>query len=188
MGGGDKPLIEVGGRSLFARAVAAVSDAGCAPIVAVGPTLDERALVRWVREDPPFAGPVAGIAAAMAELGMPSSSPEPEWVLLLAGDLPRVRLVVERLIDHVNAAIEASDACDAVVLTDGHPQWLAGIYRTTALRAALDALDGDVTDASCRALLCGLEIVWLTDDDGITADVDTPADLARFRAELEEEQ
>lgn len=177
MGGGTKPLVEVGGRSLFARAVEAVSDAGCAPIIAAGPVLDEHAPVRWVREEPSFTGPVAGIAAAMGEVPADGA----EWMLLLAGDLARPHQVVERLRG-------AAGAADAVVLrADGHPQWLAGMYRTDALRAALDALGGAVSDASCRALLGGLEITWLTDEDGITADIDTPADLARIRAELEEE-
>ncbi|MEJ1088706.1 NTP transferase domain-containing protein [Microbacterium sp. Mu-80] len=199
MGGGFKPLIEVGGRSLFARTLAAVSDARCSPIIAAGPVLDAQAPVQWAREHPPFTGPVAGIAAALQAL---TRGEEPEWVLLLAGDLPRVAQVVERL----DAAIRASDsgdgssdavgdsgdaatdAADAVVFrADGHPQWLAGAYRTAALRSSLDALGDAVTDASCRSLLGGLEISWLSDDDGITADIDTPADLARTRAELEEE-
>lgn len=179
MGGGYKPLLEVGGCTLFHRSVTAMSDARCAPIIAAGPLLDEDAPVHWVREDPPFAGPVAGIAAAMRAL---ATDEQPEWMLLLAGDLPHVHPVIERLV----AAVAASDNPDAVVFrADGHPQWLAGAYRTEALRAALAALGGATEDASCRALLGGLEITWLTDDDGITADIDTPADLARVRAELD---
>lgn len=184
MGGGYKPLTEIGGRSLFARTVESLSDAGCAPVIAAGPVLDEQAPVQWVREDPPFTGPVAGIATALRAL---TPGEEPEWMLLLAGDLPWAAQVVDR----VSAAIRASDSddgVDAVVFrADGHPQWLAGAYRTAALRSACDALGDAVADASCRSLLGGLEISWLPDDDGITADIDTPADLARIRAELEEE-
>lgn len=197
MGGGTKPLLEVGGETLFARAVRAVTDAGCAPIVAAGPVLDEAAPVEWVREDPPFAGPVAAIAAALARVAMPG----PQWTILLAGDLPRADRVVRRLIEAVDpdaAETDAAspdavdtvvpDAVQAVVFTaDGHPQWLAGAYRTSALRAAVARLGDDVGDASCRALLGGLEIAWLTDEDEITADIDTPADLQRLRAELEEQ-
>src|SRR5690606_33828746 len=54
MGGGSKPLLEVGGQTLFARAVHALTDAGCTPIIAAGPVLDEDAPVLWAREDPPF--------------------------------------------------------------------------------------------------------------------------------------
>lgn len=174
MGGGLKPLLEVGGRSLFSGAVAALTDAGCAPLVAVGPVLDADAIVQWVREDPPFTGPAAAIAAAVDLV--PAAGPE--WMLILAGDLPYVPQVAERLI-----AATASGAADAVVFrADGHPQWLAGVYRTKSLRAAVATLGDDVLGAPVRALLGGLEIAWLTDEDGITADIDTPADLARIRA------
>lgn len=189
MGGGTKPLLEVGGETLFARAVRAVTDAGCAPIVAAGPVLDEAAPVEWVREDPPFAGPVAAIAAALDRV----ATPGPGWTILLAGDLPRAERVVRRLIEVVDPDAATPDAAEtdavqAVVFTaDGHPQWLAGAYRTSALRAAVGRLGDDVGDASCRALLGGLEIAWLTDEDEITADIDTPADLQRLRAELEEQ-
>jgi CTP:molybdopterin cytidylyltransferase MocA len=42
---------------------------------------------------------------------------------------------------------------------------------------------GEVDDASCRALLGGLPIRWIADEDGITADIDTPDDLERARAD-----
>ena len=177
MAGAAKPLLEVGGRTLLDRTVSALTDAGCLPIIVAGPVLDDRLPVRWVREDPPFAGPVAGIAAALA--AMPE--PEPEWTLVLAGDLPHADAIVGRL------TARLADAADAVVFTaDAHPQWLAGAYRTAALRTAVGP--ADVTGASCRAVLGGLDIAWLTDEDGITADIDTPADLTRVRAALEEEQ
>lgn len=204
MGGGFKPLIEIGGTSLFARSVMTLADAGTEPIIAAGPELDEAAPVHWVREDPPFAGPVAGIAAALAALdaGISADGPAaiPEWMLVLAGDLPHVAGVVDRLLAVLTASAAGPDADadadaaagpDAHVFTaDGHPQWLAGVYRTDALRSALRALAAGGTaydDASCRSLFSGLDIAWLTDEDGITADIDTPADLVRIRAELEEE-
>lgn len=186
MGGGAKPLLEIGGSTLFARAIAALTDAGCAPITVAGPEWDAAMPVRWVREDPPFTGPVAGIAAALPQprgnAGEPTASAEPEWTLLLAGDLARVGDVVTRLI-----AASASQATDAHVFTaDGHPQWLAGIYRTAVLRDALAALAGEYAGVSCRALLGHLAISWIDDEDGTTCDIDTPEDLVRIRAELEE--
>lgn len=191
MGGGAKPLLEVGGRTLLSRALAAMTDAGCAPILAVGPELDPDPRLRWVREDPPFSGPAAAIAAAVAALahraGVDGSDDGDgaEWMLVLAGDLPHAHRVVTRL---TSAASSAPPHADAVVLTaDGHPQWLAGVYRTHALRASIRAATGELADSSCRALLGGLDITWLADEDGITADIDTPADLARTRAAFEEE-
>ncbi|PKI89740.1 molybdenum cofactor guanylyltransferase [Actinomycetales bacterium SN12] len=185
LGGGFKPLLEVGGQTLLSRSVTAATDARCAPILVVGPELDPDAPVRWVREEPPFAGPAAGIAAAVSALDDgPGDEGVPEWMLVLAGDLPHVDRVAARL---KTAACAAASGADGIVFTaGGHPQWLAGIYRTAALVAAVGAA-GELTGASCRALLGGLDITWLADEDGITADIDTPADLARVRAAFEEE-
>ncbi|WP_336644316.1 molybdenum cofactor guanylyltransferase [Microbacterium sp. USHLN186] len=182
MGGGAKPLLEVGGRTLLNRMLTALQDAGSAPIIAVGPLLDATADVRWVREDPPFTGPVAAIAAALAAL----TEPIPPWMLVLAGDLPHAARLVPTLIGATASASADDDA--AVFTAHGHPQWLAGAYRTRALREALRAQEGALDDASCRAVLGGLRIAWLSDDDGVTADIDTPADLARMRAVFEEER
>ncbi|WCD93795.1 NTP transferase domain-containing protein [Microbacterium sp. nov. GSS16] len=185
MGGGAKPLLEVGGRTLLSRAIGAMTDAGCAPIIAVGPQLDSDAPVRWAREDPPFSGPAAGIAAGVSAQSGHGDGDAPEWTLVLAGDLPHVERVTAQL---TGAATSAPSAADAVVLSaGGHPQWLAGIYRTAALRAAVRAAGDELAGLACRALLGGLDITWLADEDGITADIDTPADLARMRAAFEEE-
>lgn len=181
MGGGAKPLLEVGGRTLLNRMLAALQDAGSAPIIAVGPVLDPAPEVRWVREDPPFTGPVPAIAAALAAL----IEPIPPWMLVLAGDLPHAARLVPSLI---GATASASADDDAVVFTaGGRPQWLAGAYRSRALRAAFRAQEGALDDASCRAVLGGLRLAWLSDHDGVTADIDTPDDLARMRAVFEEE-
>lgn len=180
-GGEVKPLLRVSGQTLLAVAVTALRDAGCAPVVAVGSVLDAGTPVRWVREEPPFGGPVAAIAAGLETLSTEGAD-LPEWVILLAGDLPFAGRIVTRLVAGVRG-----EAADAVVFrADGRPQWLAGAYRTHALREALQRL-GTVADASCRDLLGALRITWLADDDGITADIDTPADLARVRAASEEE-
>src|SRR5690606_16527706 len=109
-----------------------VTDAGCAPILAVGPELDPDPRLRWVREDPPFSGPAAAIAAAVAALehragdGGSDDGDDggdgggAEWMLVLAGDLPHADRVVTRL---TSAASSAPPHADAVVLTaDGHPQ------------------------------------------------------------------
>ncbi|UJP10141.1 NTP transferase domain-containing protein [Microbacterium sp. KUDC0406] len=201
MGGGDKLLFDVGGATLFARAVHALQDAGCRPITAVGPELDAAAPVRWVREEPPYGGPVAALAAALAdghaggsghrgaaktvptaphagdERTFPSRTEvEPDWTVLLAGDLPRADDLVPRLVARI-----PENADGSVFVADGHPQWLAGIYRTSVLRGALADLGDGAAGVSCRALLGGLDLTPLPDVDGVTVDVDTPEDLARAR-------
>jgi molybdopterin-guanine dinucleotide biosynthesis protein A len=196
MGGIAKPLVSLGGVSLWERSRAALAAVGAAPVVGVGPRLEDEAGVRaaadrpgaagrdaevvWVREDPPFGGPVAGIAAALARGELAGA----EWLLLLAGDLVRPEAVVSRLGDAVRGtgiASEAEGADGIVFRADGQPQWLAGIYRTARVRGALASL-GAPEGASCRVLLGGLAIRWIPDEDGITADIDTPEDLERARA------
>lgn len=175
LGGIDKPMLALGGRTLLAAAVDALAAAGVAPTIAVGPVLDAAAPVVWVREDPPFGGPVAAVAAALPH--MPA-----EWTLLLAGDLEHPDAVVTRLI----AAIADGPDADAVVFTaEGRAQWLAGAYRTVALREVLAVVETPA-GASVRSVLGGLAIAWIVDEDGVTRDIDAPADLDRARAHLEE--
>lgn len=179
MGGIAKPLLTLEGRSLLARTVEASVEAGVGPIVAVGPMLEESDDVVWTTEEPPLGGPVAGIAAGLAR--MPA-----DRVLILAGDLARPAEVVRGLLSHRPANSADPAPADGVVFSaDGHPQWLAGLYRTASVRHALDGLDTD-RNASVRALLGGLAIEWVVDREGNTADIDSPADLARAREEIEE--
>nr|WP_091739670.1 NTP transferase domain-containing protein [Microbacterium azadirachtae] len=218
MGGAAKHLLPLGGSTPWHRTLAALADHGIAPIVAVGPAPDETApgagakgagAVTWVREEPPFGGPVAALAAALA---LPALARAEEF-LLLAGDLAHPEAVVTRLIglDPTPSASSLVADCGyepretairdqraegimpegvpegaggVVFRAEGRPQWLAGRYRVAAVRAALAAL-GEVEGASCRALLGGLPIRWIPDEDGTTTDIDTPDDLARALADAD---
>jgi len=179
VGGAQKPLFEVGGQTLLARAVAAVAHAGAQPIVVAAPALDGSLNVQWVVEDPPFGGPVAGIVAALSrtELWMP----EPEWTFLLACDLPRVDAAVARLTRDIPLL---PGSTEGVCLADAssRPQWLTGAYRTAALRSAAGALRDAGRDAPVHALLDDLAIAAIAAPDDLTADVDTWEDLDRARA------
>lgn len=70
------------------------------------------------------------------------------------------------------------------VLVDGggRRQWLCGVWRTVALRAAVVGL-GDPTDRAVRAVLGGLAVVEVVAVAGEAADVDTPGDLRALAAE-----
>ncbi|WP_336627838.1 MULTISPECIES: molybdenum cofactor guanylyltransferase [unclassified Microbacterium] len=186
MGGAAKHLLAVGGTTPWDRTLGALAANGISPVVAVGPAPADGggpapAAVTWVREDPPFGGPVAALAAALSD---PVLDDTGEF-LLLAGDLAHPEAVIARLREADPAAARTAPGGDAEALVfdaAGRPQWLAGRYRTAAVRAALAAL-GETDGASCRALLGGLPIRWIPDEDGITADIDTPDDLERARAE-----
>ena len=162
--GTDKPLLDVGGRSLLDRAADAAATVGAAALTIVGP---ESALsgveipTRWVREEPPFGGPAAAIVAALA-----ATSAAGEAARLLAADLD----------------LFPADT-DGVCLADasGRPQWLTGVYRTRALREAASALPERGRDAAVRALLDDLAVAVLRAPAHVTDDVDTWEDLQRAR-------
>jgi molybdopterin-guanine dinucleotide biosynthesis protein A len=175
--GAAKPLFDVGGRTLLAAAVTAATDAAARPITVVAPVLAEALPVAWVREDPPFTGPAAAVVAALASW---PEEDDPTWTLLLACDLPGVDAAVRRLVDDI--LLLPSDT-DGLCLADAtsRPQWLIGVYRTRALRAAASVLPDAGRDAPMRALLDDLAITVVAAGDDLTRDVDTWEDLEEAR-------
>lgn len=178
MGGVAKPLLEVGGRSLVQRAVDAV--AGCHPITIVADVLDPGIRgVEWTREEPPFGGPAAGVAAALT--GWPTTR-SPTWTFVLASDLVQPDAVVATLAAVRQQLDPASDGAH-LVDADGHAQWLAGLYRTSALRDAVAGLPDGAPGQSMRALLPGLALTPVPAPAPTTRDIDTWEDLDRARAD-----
>lgn len=174
LGGVAKPLLRHRGASLLAHALAASS--GAARIVVVGPPLLAEDLGRAVRvrEDPPFGGPVAALAAALPALTRPDA---PEWILLMAADLVEPSPAVAELL----AAAASADRAVASVLAvdrDDREQLLLGLHRAGPLRDALAGL-GRPTGASVRALLAPLSRLLVPVPAGSTDDVDEPVDLHR---------
>jgi molybdopterin-guanine dinucleotide biosynthesis protein A len=177
MGGIEKPLVEVGGRSLLQRAVDAVHD--CSPIVLVGPESPiEGGQPVWVREDPPFGGPAAAIVAAVDLVG------ENEWTFVLACDLPFAGDAVAALAQAIG--ILGADV-DGVCLADGssRPQWLTGVYRTEALREAASTLPDHGRDAPVRALIDDLAIAVVAAPRA-ARDIDTWEDLREIEEDRHE--
>lgn len=165
LSGMDKPAIEIGGRSLLARAVAAVADAS--DIVVVGPERPLDRAVTWTREDPPGTGPLAALAAGLAALG-----PADE-VVVLAADLPNVTPVTVR---RLRAALGIGGPAGAVLVDgDGRRQWLLGVWRRDALQQAIPQ---DPANKGIGRTLGALPLVEVPAEAGEAADVDTPADLA----------
>lgn len=171
MGGIQKPLLEVGGRSLLDVAVAAAREAACEPIIVVGEAVADATPIPvvWVREEPAFGGPAAAIVAALPLVTGART-------LVLACDLPGAEAAAQLL-------CATPDQGDGVCLQDqsGSSQWLAGIYRTEALRGAAARLPHSGSGASVRALLGGLDIHVLKAADELTADIDTWDDLYNAR-------
>ena len=176
LGGGDKPALIVGQRSLVASVVRAARAAGARRVVVVGPPrpwLEPGAGdLRAVREDPPGGGPVAGLRRGLAEVSA-------LWVAVLAADLPFLAG------EHLAALLAAGAAASGAVLADesGRAQWLAGCWQTVLLRQAIGGYQG----SSMRGLLAPLEPALLELAPGAGEpppwlDCDTPQDLRRARA------
>ena len=203
LGGVLKPAVEVAGRTLLSRVLDARPVARHA--VVVGPPAAQPAAVPpvtapvahtpliWALEDPPFGGPVAGLAAGLAALDAHAAletnapletnvdGPEPPvgWLLVLACDLPWGADAARLLVAAASALEKTDDRQDGVHLVDssGHAQWLAAIYRAPALRAAVARLGDRVDGASMRQLLAGLQLDGLQDEAGAGIDVDTWQDV-----------
>jgi molybdopterin-guanine dinucleotide biosynthesis protein A len=189
LGGVRKPVLPVAGRSLLGRVLTAVADARVR--VVVGPSdLPVPPGVLVTREEPAGGGPVAGAAAGLALV--PSGV---ETVALLASDLPLLDAAAVGVL-RASLASGVPDRAGAAVFVDeaGRRQSLCGVWRTAALRAALDRLvaarsgppavaDGDpLAGASMRGLLVGVrvaEVSWAGDGPPPWFDCDTDADLRR---------
>jgi molybdopterin-guanine dinucleotide biosynthesis protein A len=175
MPGADKLTLDVGGMSLLERALDAVTAAG--RVVVVGPERTVGRAVMWRREEPVGGGPVAAIAAAIEDL-------RADVVVVIAADLPYIAAAIGPLIE---AASDPAVAAACLADDSGRLNSLAGAWHTSALRAALAAID-DINGAPARALFRSGEIVAVPDPDGWGRDCDTWDDLAEARERAAQRQ
>ncbi|KFF58878.1 hypothetical protein JF66_15340 [Cryobacterium sp. MLB-32] len=172
--GAVKPAVEVAGRTLLSRVLDAQDLAQ--RVVVVGPNSARAAAgsrhTLWALEDPPFGGPVAGIAAGLTAL----ANDPADWLLVLACDLPWAADAARSL---VASLPDLPYTVDGIYLEDaqGHAQWLAGAYRPAALRAAVTRLGPRIHGASMRQLLGDLTLRSLRDEADAAHDVDTWQDV-----------
>lgn len=168
------------GRTLLERTVAAVGSARAIAVVGPMPPVPLPAGVLLAREEPPFAGPAAAVAAGLVALARHTDRVAPH-TLVLACDMPAVPHVVERLLGAVASCGEAADGFIAVD-ADGIQQPLAAVYATTALTAAASthSADGGLEGLSMRRLIGGLSLVPVHVSGGETDDVDTWEDARRL--------
>lgn len=175
VGGAGKAELQLHGQRLVDRVVAATRKAGAARVVVVGPDTAGTKADAVVREDPPFAGPLAGIAAGLKELSGETAS---KWTMVLACDLQRPVAVATALTKN----FEQRDT-DGLLLVDahGHTQWLAGIYRTAALALVCEGLGEKLINAPVRRALHQLRLAQVAVDDETSSDIDTPQALESAR-------
>ncbi|PTL74467.1 molybdopterin-guanine dinucleotide biosynthesis protein [Rathayibacter caricis DSM 15933] len=167
--GAAKPLLVHRGTTLLATALVAVDGAERIVVAGPGSLRSATGSTLLVQEEPPFGGPVAGLAAALPLLERPDS---PEWVLVLAADLVAPSAAVGRLIEE--AARSDADSVLAVD-ADGRAQQLLGVHRRASLVSALRRL-GAADGASVRALLADREVALVEVPAGSADDIDDPGD------------
>jgi molybdopterin-guanine dinucleotide biosynthesis protein A len=174
MGGVDKASIEVDGVTLLERTLAAVMAAGEVVVVGSEQVPTSRP-VTWTREEPPGGGPAAGLLAGLSCFVRP-----PQVVAVTAVDMPRLNAGT---IARLTWAVEASPDVDAAVLRDagGRRQWLAAVYRWSALQAARPADLAAEHGLPMHRLVAALRVVEVAAVGEEARDVDTLADLAALR-------
>lgn len=164
--GSDKTRADLRGVTVLDALLSSLPSAWV--VLCVGPERPTtRAGVRWTREDPPGGGPVAGLAAALAEVATPVT-------VLLGGDMPYAGPVAVELA----AALPDVPDADAVAGVDGEGrvQPLLAAYRTAALRAALPE---EPAGTPLRRLLDRLRVHGVAVPAHASQDIDTPEDLER---------
>ena len=175
-GGSNKLGLRRDGRSLLSYAVEAVSGAG--RVIVVGPPAAEIVDPRiiWCREDPPFAGPVAAIAAALAHV-------EADVVIVLAGDQPAAAPAVPALLKNLAGRGESDDlnivqlSAAVLVDVDGVRQPLTAAYRTSWLAAVTSNAP---LGTGMRSLIRLIDVAEVVDRWQAATDIDTEADATRL--------
>jgi molybdopterin-guanine dinucleotide biosynthesis protein A len=171
LSGQDKPGLVVGGSTLLERVLAAA--AGAERRVVVGPrrvlAAGPGAPVDWRQDDPPGGGPVAAIATGLTAISTP-------FVAVLAADLP---FLTDRELELLRRGAEPP-ATDVAVLVDprGRRQYLAAVWRTARLRAALPT---DPAGQPVRSLFAGRAVREIPAGARACLDCDEPGDVELAR-------
>lgn len=180
LGGRTKPLVAIDGATILERQLAVLAPRVGELLIAIAPgaaplPVPPGLRVRFVEDAAEGAGPLGGIAAALAASANP-------WLLVVAGDLPRLH---GDLVDLLIAACAAD--LDAVApRVRGLPEPLLACYATSALPAAQARLAAGRRKTSGLLTDERLRVRWLDEpalraaDPDLTSfsDIDTPADLA----------
>lgn len=199
--GTPKALLQVSGRTLLGIALDAA--AGASALAVAGPgnlaaTLEHAgAGALLVREDPPFSGPAAAVAAAftsLAEHDAGAGRATPDWTLVLACDMPFIAAAVDTLLAAAVASAAASgngngagNAPESLLAVDetGRAQPLAALYRSAELGEAVSQSDrpGGLANLSMKRLLARVQWRDVLVPAHSTADVDTWEDARRWSVE-----
>lgn len=189
LNGVTKSSLLFGGRTLLEHALDAAPRACHRVVVGPDSLLPDGRITHSPREfssvseDPPFGGPVAGLAAGVVELDRLGCGSD--WIFVAACDHPRAPAAAAALFEAVTALLADPGPVDLVAPTDssGQQQILFALYRRRRLAAALTAMGGG-RDVSVRRLVAQLRTHVPVLPDGLLGDVDDPAAAVRAGIEL----
>jgi molybdopterin-guanine dinucleotide biosynthesis protein A len=170
--GRDKARLELGGTSLIARAAQALGGVVARVVLASGaaPRYPELGL-ECVLDELPEAGPLAGLAAALARFERDGVG----HVLVLACDMPRVRPAA---LAELLARARASGADVVLVATPAGPEPLLGAYHVRVLPAVRAALARG--ERRMLAFHAGLRVLWVPEAElerGAARNLNTPEEF-----------
>lgn len=179
--GRDKATLVLQGRTLLERTAAGALAAGAARIVVVGdppadaaPPAPALAGARFVREQPPGAGPVPALEAALAVVDTP-------WMLVVPCDLAYPEAASRVLVEAARTHATPGGSHGAVAVdAGGHRQHLTALLDVAALRRS--AVPGTARVRDWMAPLGLTEVAEPPESAGLWDDMDTPEDVARVRA------
>jgi molybdopterin-guanine dinucleotide biosynthesis protein A len=168
MDGVDKAGIEYAGRTLLEHSLGAVSDA--VEVVVVGDPVPTSRAATFVREEPAYGGPAAGLLA-----GRDALHSRPAALAVVAVDMP---LLSADTLRRLMAAAEDRDG--AFLADDSGRRQLAGVLDLAALDRVRPV---DAHGMPLNRLLASLDLALLTGLPEEYRDVDTWADLRDLGAD-----
>ena len=143
--GSDKSLAMLEGKTLLTHLLTDL--AVNIEVVIVGPIFESQLRsLKFVRENPAGGGPVAAVDAGLAMINT-------EFVALIATDMPFAAAVIHELANSLETSRDGLVPLDA----EGFPQTLCAIYRTDALKQAIERL-GNPQGCSMRSLTALLHL------------------------------
>ncbi|MDN5833606.1 molybdenum cofactor guanylyltransferase [Brevibacterium sp.] len=188
-GGVHKPAVELGEATVISRILGGVRTLDPSAEVWVagsveGLSAEEAGSVHHVREEPEFAGPLAGIAAAGDGMRAASTATEAaSETLVLAGDIPLITPGhLRELVDACRGAGLPATSSDG----QGKTQFLCAAWPCELLLSLLAEV-GDPVDAAVRHLYAGVETIRVDVAPGIIADFDTAEEFDRIRTRFDSE-
>jgi molybdopterin-guanine dinucleotide biosynthesis protein A len=170
--GQDKAMLSLDGKPLLQHVIDAVTQVFPYVMISVRQPRDGLGLPQ-IRDAQTHAGPLAGLAAALASIDTP-------WLFAVACDMP---FVAPALLEYLARQRGGHQAVVPVVR--GYPQPLAAFYTGSCLGVIREILAGDGKH-SLRALLERLDVCYVDEaqllehDPQLRSffDLDTPADVA----------